>query len=156
MFILRPSTTKHASYFMTQYTKIPFLMKMVTDRVSTIINRDLSMEYITATQGRVLMYLISRNGGDVSQKDVEQYLGVSHTTAKGIIQRLEEKGLLTTAFDNKDKRVKNIYLTETSIQMHKVIEKKISSMAETLLKDIPKADRELLGQLLQRMHDNIM
>lgn len=134
---------------------ISFLMKMITDRVDTVITRGLSLKRITASQGRVLAYLMSRDGETVSQKDIEQYLGVSHTTAKGIVQRLEQKGWVTTAFDSEDGRLKNVYLTETSRGVHEAILQQISVIEGVLLAGIPDESRRVLRDLLQRMYENI-
>lgn len=130
-------------------------MKMITDRVDTVITRGLSLKRVTASQGRVLAYLMSRDGETVSQKDIEQYLGVSHTTAKGIVQRLEQKGWVTTAFDSEDGRLKNVYLTETSRGVHEAILQQISVIEGVLLAGIPDESRRVLRDLLQRMYENI-
>lgn len=134
---------------------ISFLMKMITDRVDTMITRGLALEQVTASQGRVLAYLISRDGEPVSQKDIEQYLGVSHTTAKGIVQRLEQKGWVTTAFDNEDGRLKNVYLTDTSRSFHETISQQISVIEDALLAGVEEKDHRCLRELLKRMYDNI-
>ena len=89
-----------------------FLMKMVSDRADTIFAQRVGKLRVTAPQCRLLMYLDSQGGEPVSQRELEHYLGVSHTTVKGLLQRLEEKGYVRTAFDSADKRVKHAYLTE--------------------------------------------
>lgn len=134
---------------------ISFLMKMITDRVDTMMTRRLAMELVTASQGRVLAYLTSRGGEVVSQKDIEQYLGVSHTTAKGIVQRLEQKGWVVTAFDNEDGRVKNVYLTDKSRSIHEAIDCQIKVIEDSLLNGVPAEDRQVLRRSLKRMYDNI-
>ncbi len=134
---------------------ISFLMKIITDRVDTMITRSLALERVTASQGRVLAYLMSYDGETVSQKDIERHLGVSHTTAKGIVQRLEQKGWVTTAFDSKDGRLKNVYLTETSRGVHKSILRQTGVIENALLDGVPEKDRRLLKNLLRRMYDNV-
>ena len=91
----------------------------------------------------------------MSQKDVEQYLGVSHTTAKGIVRRLEEKDLVKTSFDNEDGRVKNIYLTERSRMMDQAVVRQIAAIEDILLRGINPEKRKALGKMLQDMYDNI-
>ena len=61
---------------------ISFLMKMITDRVDMMLTRGLTLERVTASQGRVLAYLMSRDGENVSQRDIERHLGVSHTCTR--------------------------------------------------------------------------
>ncbi len=89
-----------------------FLMKMVSDRADALFAHHVGALHVTAPQCRLLMYLDSRGEEPVSQRELEHYLGVSHTTVKGLLQRLEEKGYVRTAFDSRDGRVKHAYLTE--------------------------------------------
>ena len=63
--------------FMADPFTISFLMKMITDRVDMMLTRSLTLERVTASQGRVLAYLMSRDGENVSQRDIERHLGVS-------------------------------------------------------------------------------
>lgn len=134
---------------------ISFLMKMITDRVDMMLTRGLTLERVTASQGRVLAYLMSRDGENVSQRDIERHLGVSHTTAKGIVQRLEQKGWVTTAFDSEDGRLKNVYLTDMSRSVHEAICQQIGVIENTLLDGLPEESRSMLRDLLRRMYDNL-
>ena len=52
--------------FMADPFTISFLMKMITDRVDMMLTRGLTLERVTASQGRVLAYLMSRDGENVS------------------------------------------------------------------------------------------
>ncbi len=134
---------------------ISFLMKMITDRLDTVITRELSIEKITASQCRALSYLLTHDGEAVSQKDIASYLGVSHTTIKGIVQRLECKGLVRTASNQADKRVKNVFPTDELRRIHGEVAVFVTEVEDTLLKGIPEAERELLKEQLKRMYGNI-
>lgn len=131
------------------------LLKMITDRVDAILTRDLAREGITATQGRALGYLMSKSGHRVSQRDIERHLGISHTTAKGIVQRLEGNGWVSTAFDHTDGRLKIVYPTEKSISMHREIEKRLELLENTLLKGLSADERNGLECTLNRLYENI-
>ena len=135
---------------------ISFLMKMITDRVDMMLTRGLTLERVTASQGRGLAYLMSRDGENVSQRDIERHLGVSHTTAKGIVQRLEQKGWGNTAFFvGEDGRLKNVYLTDMSRGVHEAICQQIGVIENTLLDGMPEESRSMLRDLLRRMYDNL-
>ena len=134
---------------------ISFLMKMITDRVDMMLTRGLTLERVTASQGRVLAYLMSRDGENVSQRDIERHLGVSHTTVKGIVQRLDQKGWVTTAFDSEDGRLKNVYLTDMSRGVHEAICQQIGVIENTQLDGVPEESRSMLRDLLRRMYDNL-
>ncbi len=135
-----------------------FTMKMVADRAEVLFNSlaEKGLELPTPAQGRVLMYLKSRHGGPVSQRELEHHLGVSHTTAKGLVQRLEEKGLVRTAFDSEDGRVKHIYLAEYSARLHGALRKQSRRIEECMLAGLSPAERAELSRLMQHVFHNIV
>ena len=130
------------------------MMKMITDRVSSLFAPRMA-SLLTAPQCRVLMYMETCGGGPVSQRDLGRYLGVSHTTVKGLLQRLEEKGFVRTAHDDTDARVKNAYLTEKSAQMKNDMEQSIRDMHAQLLQGISEEEQALVSRVLHKMYANI-
>ena len=133
---------------------ISFLMKLIADRVSTLFSLRADTP-VTAAQGRLLMYLEARGGGPVSQRDIEQYLNVSHTTAKGLLQRLEEKGFVRTAFDSRDGRVKNAYVTEKADQCREDLSNHIDSITAQMMHGLAVEEEQQLMDLLRRVYRNI-
>lgn len=110
---------------------------------------------VTAAQGRVLMYLEACGGGPVSQRSIEQYLNVSHTTAKGLLQRLEEKGFVRTAFDSEDGRVKNAYVTEKAQMCRESWSQHIDFITSRMMEGISPEESQALLDLLCRVYRNI-
>ncbi|MBR5522122.1 MAG: MarR family transcriptional regulator [Akkermansia sp.] len=133
---------------------IGFMMKMITDRMSSLFAPRMQSA-LTAPQCRVLMYLEACGGGPVSQRDLGKYLGVSHTTVKGLLQRLEEKGFVRIAHDDADARVKNAYLTRKSAQMKNDMEQNVNDLHELMLQGISREERQQLAQILHKMYTNI-
>ena len=130
------------------------MMKLITDRVTTLYALQEELP-LTAAQCRVLAYLQACGGGPVSQKAFERHLGVTHTTVKGLLQRLEEKGFVRTAFDCEDGRVKNAYLTEKAEAFREKMMRNTRNLQERILDGITPSEREQLAQLLGRIYDNI-
>lgn len=139
---------------MQQGQTISFLMKLIADRVTTLFQLRADLP-VTAAQGRLLMYLEARGGGPVSQRDIEQYLNVTHTTAKGLLQRLEEKGFVRTAFDSSDGRVKNAYVTEKALQCREELSKHIDAITGQMMTGLTPDEKEQLLELLKRVYRNI-
>lgn len=133
---------------------ISFLMKLITDRVSTLFSLRAEIP-LTSAQSRVVMYLEACGGGPVSQRDIEQYLNVSHTTAKGLLQRLEEKGFVRTAFDSHDGRVKNVYITDKAHQSRDELAEHINALTEQMMQGISTEEEQQLFELLRRVYLNI-
>lgn len=133
---------------------ISFLMKLIADRVSTLFLQRADVP-LTAAQSRVIMYLEACGGGPLSQREIEQYLNVSHTTAKGLLQRLEEKGFVRTAFDSADGRVKNVYLTAKAHQCRDELKQHIDALTGQMMQGITAAEETELFNLLRRIYGNI-
>ena len=133
---------------------ISYLMKLITDRLSALFLERAELP-LTAAQSRVVMYLEARGGGPLAQKDIEQYLNVSHTTAKGLLQRLEEKGFVRTAFDGTDGRVKHIYLTDKAHLCRDELAEHIDALSDRMLDGLTQQEELQLFDLLKRVYGNI-
>lgn len=151
---------KQASYpFFREVTMksrqaISFLMKLIADRTSTLFSLQVEVP-LTAAQSRVVMYLEAQRGAPVSQRDIEQYLNVSHTTAKGLLQRLEEKGFVRTAFDSADRRVKNVYLTNLAHKYRDELAQHIDALTSRMMQGLTAEEETVLFDLLRRIYGNI-
>lgn len=131
-----------------------FLMKMVSDRADAAFLQQVGDLGLTAPQCRLLMYLESQDGRPVSQRELEKYLGVSHTTVKGLLNRLSEKGHVRTAFDSEDGRVKHAYLTEAFKQMQAEAEQKLRDFESRLVAGFSAEEQETLRLMLERIYNN--
>ncbi len=81
---------------------------------------------------------------------------MTHTTAKGLVQRLEEKRMVRTAFDSEDGRVKHIYLNEYSAHMHAAARAQSRHIEELMLQGLSLAERAELARLMQHVFHNII
>ena len=132
-----------------------FAMKVVTDRAEAVFNERVGALRVTAPQCQ-LMYLDSRDGEPVSQRELEQHLGVSHTTVKGLLQRLEEKGYVRTAFDSEDGRVKHAYLTDEFQRMKAQTEGALRAFENQLVSGFSDAELKQLQSMLERIYHNTL
>ena len=80
-------------------------------QVQKLMGRLLRQYDVTPMQCRTLTYLY-RQGGESSQKQLEQHLMVKPSTVNGIVDRLEEKGLLKRAASPSDGRCRILTLTD--------------------------------------------
>lgn len=141
---------------MEQPKHLSYLVKLLADRQETVFTQKAGPIPVTAPQCRLLMYLESRNGEPVSQRELEHYLGVSHTTVKGLLQRLEEKGFVRTAFDSADGRVKHAYLTDKHLRLHNEFSNMVAEFEKELLAGFSAEECETLRSLLQRLYNNLL
>ena len=81
---------------------------------------------ITSTQGRVIGFIISKDGEDVFQRDLEEEFFIRRSTATNILQLMERNGFIIRQPVDYDARLKKLVLTEKAVALHKQIEKNIT------------------------------
>lgn len=133
---------------------VGYLLKQITDKIKISADAALKSRNLTYAQIKVLEY-VSGSGGTVTQKSIEDYLGVSHPTVVGIVSRMEKNGHLVCFFSKEDKRNKIVSLTEQASHMSHELQGEISSMERKLLKGLSKAEIESLQKMLSIILKNI-
>ena len=133
---------------------ILFLMKLIVDRASTLFAAKTECP-VTAAQGRVLMYMLRQAPRAVTQRELEKYMGVRHVTMTGLIERIEAKGYVRTAFDGRDGRVKNVRLTEAVRTDHERVAGLLEELDNEVLGGLSKGDKKELLRMLEKMYENI-
>ena len=97
---------------------VGYMLKKVNDRIHIQADANLKECGLTFSQMRVLMVL-RKNGGQVSQKMIEEELGVAHPTVVGIVSRLEKNGFVSCYMDPADRRSKIVCETEKALENHR-------------------------------------
>ena len=70
-------------------------IKRLSESIDRTLNSRLSSDDLTLTQCRVLYTLAHcTDDGSATQKEIEDYLSISHPTAIGLFRRMESKGLI--------------------------------------------------------------
>lgn len=133
---------------------IGYLMKQITDKMKAAADADLKIKKLTLSQIRVLEF-ISGKGGAVTQKSIEEYLGVSHPTVVGIVARMEKNGYLVCYLDKEDKRNKIAKLTEQAALMAQEIGSEIASQEEKLLRGLTEEEVGSLYRMLLIICKNV-
>lgn len=132
-----------------------FLIKLIHDCIRRDANCELKNMDLTLSQMRILAYLHSHKNKTVSQKNIENYLAVSHPTVVGLLKRLEVKGFVTTSFSLDDKRMKNIYLTGKDQELKEAMEKHRDKTEAKLLNGFTQEEKILLSMLLEKAYNNV-
>ena len=104
----------------------------------------LAQDDVTPAQVRVIHYLYHQ-GGSAPQCEVTAHLKVRPSTANGILDRMEEKGLLRRTVSETDARRRRIELTEKGIDKQETLRHKFEE-AETLMTG------GLSGEELEQLH----
>lgn len=128
--------------------------KLINDKLRTKADADLRAHGLTMTQSRVLRFL-SDSGGEATQKEIEDFLSVSHPTVVGIVSRLEQNGFITFHPDSADKRNKVVVLTEKAVRVDKEMKEIIRRQDEKLFASLSQEQVKELTFLLQTIYENL-
>ena len=123
-------------------------------QILKLMVRKLRRYDVSPIQCRTLTFL-SEQPGDVPQKTLQEYLRVKPSTVNGIVERLEEKHLLTRSVAPGDGRRKLLHLTEEGrcfYQEFIAITEEVHRQAE---QGFTREEVKLLQSLLTRVSENL-
>ena len=133
---------------------IGVLLKLITDKMKSDADTDLKQYNITFTQSRTLVCL-REHGGQATQKELEEYLCVSHPTIVGIISRMERSGYVVSWFDPNDKRSKIISITDKAEALGEQMRQITSQKEKALVRGLSDEQIKELEKMLSVLLENI-
>ena len=140
---------------MKERMPIGFMFKQINNVYEKDFNNRLKTLGITSSQCAVLDYLLHTREEEVNQKDIEKALSLQNPTVTGLLKRLDEKGYILSVPSNKDKRCKNIYLTEKAYDIQKRMEADRKKIDKRLTLGMNKKEVAALEKMLERVLYNI-
>ncbi len=134
--------------------QIGYLMKVINDRIKVNADADLKEHNLTLTQSKVLAFL-NRQGGRSTQKEIEDFLNVTHPTVVGVVTRMEANGFLESWLDPSDKRNKVVALTEAARSTGLEMENKILEFERRMTRGL--SDEQVAGFIdtLEHIYRNL-
>ena len=131
-----------------------YLLKVINDKLKAKADADFKKHNITLTQSRVLGFLEMKKG-KATQKEIEDFLEVSHPTVVGIVSRLEKTGLIRTYPDPEDKRNKIVEATDKVKDIGREMRKKVAEHEKKLLRGLTKEQKKQLNEMLIVIYNNL-
>ncbi len=139
---------------MRERRTIGFLFKQINNVYEKEFNNRLRKLGITSSQCEVLDFLLQSSKDQVTQRDIERALNLKNPTVTGLLKRLDEKFILSVP-SGKDKRCKNIYLTEKAYDIQKRMEVHRKKLDKMLTLGMTEKEAEALYRMLNRVLYNI-
>lgn len=110
---------------------IGYLIKSINDKLKIKADEDLKKRKLTLSQSRIVGFL-TQNGGTATQKEIEDFLEVSHPTVVGLVFRMEQNEIVETHF-NSNSKSKVVSLTKHAEAIAKDMNDTIDACEKTLL-----------------------
>ena len=114
----------------------------------------LSRYDVTPAQTHTLLYLCG-HGDCAPQRDVVSHLRVKPSTANGILDRMEEKGLIRRAADENDQRQKRVMTTEKGRELREQVQTAFQDAEAAMFRGLRPDEVDLLRSLLCRIIENL-
>ena len=117
----------------------------------------LSRYDMTPAQTHTLIYLGGQDGS-VPQREVVEHLRVKPSTVNGILDRMEEKGIIRRTADKNDQRQKRVSATEKGRELKALVQNAFqdaeAAMVRGLRPDEVEALRSLLGRVIENLEED--
>ncbi len=129
-----------------------FLVHDIARQITTVLDKRLEPYGLTRSHWRAVMYIWRTPG--ISQTELSEILDLSRMGVTGLIDRMENKGLVSRRDDEKDRRVKRVYLTDSTTEIVPIIVSLGRETVDDFLKGINEAEFDVLNNLLLRVKQN--
>lgn len=110
---------------------------------------------LTSSQMDILIFLLHNENKIANQRDIENFLSLSNPTIAGTLLRLEKKGFIIRKISSKDKRYKEIYLTDKSRELKDIIFKYIRDNDNKMFSNMSEEEKENLKNIITKILNNI-
>ena len=120
-----------------------------------IIIKDKRFMISNYSQAQVIKYLVDNINKDISQKELENVLGIRKSTMSGILDTMEKKNIIKRISSDVDRRSKIIKFSDENIKHHREVVDKMKIINNIITKDISKKDLDIFFEVLDKMRDNL-
>ena len=130
------------------------------DRVYTILSRNITGKVtalgLTTPQYRVLRQLRQTGGGPLSASELAERLGVTPGNLTGILDRLEQEGLLTRERGVQDRRSLQVGITPAGEALMQVAVPELRTHLRDLFAPLSLSDMAQVQGLLERLESHLL
>ena len=130
------------------------LIKHINFKVKTKGDTVLKKRDLTFSQMQ-LLFTLERNGGSLSQKELEEKLGVAHPTVVGLVKRLEKNDYVKSIVDENDKRQKIIIVSKNAQKFKDEMSKQFHEISMKMFEKLSDEEKEELFRMLSIINDSL-
>ena len=139
---------------MEEPAKLGHKIKIIANAFGRIINQSMVEQELTAAQAFIVGYLATHADTNPCQHDLEEKFHIKHSTANGLLFRLQEKGLVRFVPDEYDRRMKRIVITESGMRHANETREKMEQAEREITCGISPEDIRELNRILDIMVAN--
>ena len=134
-------------------SNIGFLVHDVARLMRTMYDRRMAPLGLTRSQWWVLNHLYFHEG--ISQTELASMLDIEKATLGRLLDRMEAKAWIERRPDEKDKRTKRVFLTESAQPTLQVMRDLAAVTRDEAVRTLSHGERDVLTDILKRMRDDL-
>lgn len=135
------------------YKSIGKYINVLHKSMSYYINKRLDDYNINKDQIEILHHLYNNEG--LSQNELGKNLMVDKITITKRLKGLVKEGYVEKRISKKDRRIKELYITEKGYMVKKTLRDILNETTDILLGDIPESKEKIIKEILAKMSENI-
>lgn len=129
------------------------IIKIINTNMHKQLNNRLKELDLSITQGIALICLYEADNKELPIKSLEKIFETAQSTTLGVINRLEQKKLVTTYLTQQ--RTKIVKITDEGCEMISVIKVHIREVEKLFFKDFTIGEKTLFLEMLDRAKKNV-
>lgn len=132
------------------------MIKILSEAIGQKANQNGKAFNLTMQQIKILHFLKNREGKtESSQKDIQDYMKISHPTTVSILRLMQTKGFVKIETSDKDRRMKIVTLTGQEKGFVQKVLKGREQMEKQLVNGLTAREQNDLQRYLRQMYENI-
>ena len=113
------------------------------------------LDEMTGSNRYILSFLCEHCDELITQKKIEEMLGITRSTASTVLSRMEKNDLIQRIILPNDSRVKQIVITEKGKEIVSSVHQEICEFEEKLRKGFSEEELKQFSDFLKRIKNNI-
>lgn len=115
----------------------------------------MEFNYIRGPQSKILQFLFKNTEYKIYQRDIEKLLLIRKASVTQLLNGMETNGYITRRVSDKDRRFKQILLTQKSIKLKEKIDLMIIDIEKKLVNNISEDEKEIFFEVIGKVKENI-
>lgn len=132
---------------------VNYITENITKQISEIFGKRLAEFNITRIQWIGLYYIYTN--GEISQRELSNYMHITDSSAMRLIERLERDGLLIRSRSKIDRRILLISLTDKGTNLIKKLLPLGQEFSQELINGITEEELIIFQKVMNKMLDNV-
>lgn len=134
--------------------EIKNLNNMIHRRFTNLRTTKLLNE-LTRSNGYILIYLVEHTNEVITQKSIEEALGITRSTASIVLSNMEKNGLIIRKVMSSDSRCKSIHITNSGKELYKGMTLEKAELEKSLKKGFTNEELTEFLEYIKRFKNNL-